>query len=185
MGEIFKLFGTIGVDTSDAEKGIDEVTRKAKKSDKCIFGAFTNATKGIGKIAAVIGVFALINKGMNMIVSSTGRAISRVDTLKQFPQVLQQMGYGAEEAERATNKLVDGIEGLPTTLDGITADTQRMVNVFHDVDKSADSAVALNNAFLASSASTDEASRGLDQYIRMLSTGKVNMQSWNTLQETM
>ncbi|MCJ7839984.1 tape measure protein [Lederbergia sp. NSJ-179] len=185
MGEIFKLFGTIGVDTSEAEQGIDSVTGKAKKSGSGIFGAFTKAAAGIGKIAAGIGVFKLIDKGMNMIVSSTGRAISRVDTLKQFPKVLQQMGYGADDAERATKKLIDGIDGLPTTLDGITADTQRMVNVFKDVDLATDSTIALNNAFLASGASQDQASRGLDQYIKMLSTGKVNMDSWQTLQETM
>lgn len=185
MGEIFRLFGSIGVDTSEAEKGIDEVTGKAKKSGKGIFGAFTSAAKGIGKIAAGIGVFKLVDKGMQMIVNSTGRAISRVDTLKQFPQVLQQMGYGADEAERATKKLVKGIDGLPTTLDDITGTTQRMVNIFQDVDMATDSAVALNNAFLASGASTEHASQGLDQYIRMLSTGKVNLQSWDTLQRTM
>jgi len=38
---------------------------------------------------------------------------------------------------------------------------------------------------LASGASTSDASRGMDQYIQMLSTGKVDLQSWKTLQETM
>lgn len=185
MGEIFKLFGSIGVDTSEAEKGIDDVTGKAKKSGKGIFGAFTSAAKGIGKIAAGIGVFKLVDKGMQMIVSSTGRAISRVDTLKQFPKVLKQMGFSADDAQKATDKLIKGIDGLPTTLDGISKTTQRFVNVFQDVDKSADTAVALNNAFLASGASSDEASRGVDQYIKMLSVGKVDMMSWRTLQETM
>lgn len=185
MGEIFKLFGSIGVDTSDAEKGIDEVTGKAKKSGKGIFGAFTKAAKGIGKIAAGIGIFALVNKGMQLVTNSVGRAISRVDALNQFPKVLQQMGYGADEAKNATDKLVKGIDGLPTTLDGITGDVQRLVNVFQDVDLAAESAIGLNNAFLASGASTADAERGLDQYIKMLSTGKVNMDSWQTLQETM
>src|SRR5690606_11091950 len=42
-----------------------------------------------------------------------------------------------------------------------------------------------NNAFLASGASSADAARGLEQYVQMLSTGAVDLQSWRTLQETM
>lgn len=185
MGEIFKLFGTIGVDTSEAEKGIDGVTSKAKKSGNSIFGTFTKAAKGIGKIAAGIGVFTLVNKGINAVRSSLDGAISRVDTLNQFPKVLVQMGYGADEAKKATEKLSKGIQGLPTTLDGITANTQRFITILGDVDLATESTLALNNAFLASGASQADASRGLEQYSQMLSAGKVDMQSWGTLQDTM
>lgn len=181
---IFDLgkFGVaVELDQSQFSTGLKDVEKSIGKTSSKL-GGFA---KSVGKIATGIGVFKLVDKGISMITSSFDRAISRVDALNQFPKVLQQMGYGADEARNATKKLVDGIDGLPTTLDDITGDVQRLVNVFQDVDKSADSAVALNNAFLASGASSDEASRGLDQYIKMLSTGKVNMTSWQTLQETM
>ncbi|MCU6218041.1 tape measure protein, partial [Enterobacter bugandensis] len=48
-----------------------------------------------------------------------------------------------------------------------------------------DTAIALNNAFLASGASTADASRGMQQYVQMLSKGTVDMQSWRSIQETM
>lgn len=51
--------------------------------------------------------------------------------------------------------------------------------------KASKSAIALNNAFLASGASAADSSRGLEQYTQMLSTGKVDMMSWRTLMETM
>lgn len=159
--------------------------RNAEKSISKSSGGLKGFATGVAKVAAGIGVFKLIDKGFSMITQSVGRAISRVDALNQFPKVLVQMGYGADEAAKATQTLLDGIDGLPTTLDGITGDVQRLVNVFQDVDLAAESAIGLNNAFLASGASQDQASRGLDQYIKMLSTGKVNMQSWQTLQETM
>lgn len=185
MGEIFRLFGTIGVDTSEAERGIDSVTGKAKKSGQGIFGAFTSLAKGIGKIAAGIGLFKLVDKGINMITSSIGGAIARVDTLNTFPGLLVQMGYGAEEAERAITRLGDGIDGLPTTLDGIVGNTQRMVTILGDVDLATESTIALNNAFLASGASSEGAASGTEQYMQMLSAGKVDMQSWISLQTNM
>ena len=51
--------------------------------------------------------------------------------------------------------------------------------------KASKSALALNNAFLASGASVADTSRGLQQYTQMLSTGKVDMMSYRTLMETM
>ena len=53
------------------------------------------------------------------------------------------------------------------------------------MDKSTDTVLALNNAFLASGASTEDASRGMQQFNQMLSTGTVDLESWKTLQETM
>src|SRR5690606_9675791 len=54
-----------------------------------------------------------------------------------------------------------------------------------DLDKAVETTLALNNAFLASGASAQDAQRGLTQYVQMLSKGEVDLQSWRTLQETM
>ncbi|OJG96674.1 tape measure domain-containing protein [Enterococcus termitis] len=98
---------------------------------------------------------------------------------------MDALGFSADESSRNVNKLSDGIDGLPTKLDDVVATAQRMTSVTGNLDKSTDATLALNNAMLASGASTDDASRGMEQYIQMLSTGKVDMQSWRTLQETM
>jgi tape measure domain-containing protein len=45
--------------------------------------------------------------------------------------------------------------------------------------------LALNNAMLASGASSADASRGVQQFNQMMSTGTVDLESWKTLQETM
>ena len=67
----------------------------------------------------------------------------------------------------------------------ITSSAQNFAPLVGGATKAAKTAVALNNAFLASGASTADASRGVQQYSQMLSTNKVDMQSWRTLQETM
>lgn len=182
----------LDADISGVQKAMGQAQSAVSKGTQGISGTFKKATSGVkdfigsvGKIAGAIGVTKLVSTGINMITQSFDGAISRVDTLNQFPRVLQQMGYGADEATNATNRLSEGIQGLPTTLDGITGSTQRLITIFGDVDLATESAIALNNAFLASGASQEDASRGMDQYIKMLSTGKVEMDSWMTLQETM
>jgi tape measure domain-containing protein len=144
-----------------------------------------NFIRGISQIASGIGVYAAVSKGIGMISSSLDTAISRYDTLNNFPKVLQRMGFEAEDAQGAINKLSDGIQGLPTTLDSVATTTQRLALMTGDLDGAVDTTLALNNAFLASGSSSADAARGLEQYIQMMAVGKVDMDAWTTLQETM
>lgn len=139
----------------------------------------------MGDIIKGLGIFSILQKGVDMVAQSVDAAVSRVDTLNKYPKVMQQMGYGADQAANSIKTLSDGIQGLPTTLDGIAASTRQLTIATGSLDTGTKSALALNNAFLASGASAGEAERGLVQYVQMLSSGKVDMQSWRTLNETM
>lgn len=146
---------------------------------------FQKDANKLGGIVKGLGVFKLLEKGFQAVTSSLDGAITRYDTLNNFPRVLQRMGFDADEASTATQKLSDGIQGLPTTLDSVVSTAQRMAVLTGNLQKSTDTTLALNNAFLASGSSFDDAERGLDQYIKMLSTGKVDQERFSTLQETM
>src|SRR5690625_7259863 len=112
-------------------------------------------------------------------------AISRFDTLNQFPKVMDAMGVSAEESEQAMSNLSDGIEGLPTTLDDITGSAQEMYTSFEDMDQATDTALAVNNALLGSGARAAQAKRGTQQYTKALQTDQMYLSTWNTLSETM
>ena len=131
---------------------------------------------GIGQSA-----FGAVSKAISGVTSNLGSAISRVDTLKQFPKVMEMMDFPGAEA--ASRKLSDAIDGLPTTLDGITRSTQTLALTTGDLDTATNTAIALNNAFLMSGSSSEAAERGLAQYVQMLGAGKVDMQSWRSLMD--
>src|SRR5699024_6171004 len=63
--------------------------------------------------------------------------------------------------------------------------TQRIATMTGDLDGATETTIALNNALMASGSDAEKASRGTEQYLKMLSTGKVDMESFKTLQETM
>ncbi|WP_290451144.1 tape measure protein, partial [Faecalibaculum rodentium] len=121
-------------------------------------------------------------KAFSALGSSIDGAISRYDTLQQFPKVMSQMGYSAAQAQANIQKMSDGIDGLPTTLDGIVANAKNLTLTLGDMDKGTDTAIAFNNAMLASGASTEDADRALTQYTQMLANGKPDMQSWMSMQ---
>lgn len=136
-------------------------------------------------MAGAIGVAQIAGKAFDTVKNSLDGAISRFDALNKYPVVMKALGYSARDVSKSTKLLSNGIDGLPTSLDEITSSAQQLAPLVGSSQKAAKSALALNNAFLASGASAGDASRGLTQYTQMLSTGKVDMMSWRTLMETM
>lgn len=159
-----------------------------KNADSSMSGLNENTKKtntSILDIAKGIGVFKLVDSAIGLVKSSVDGAIDRFDTLNKYPVVMQALGYSAEEVDDSMNKLTNGIDGLPTSLDEIVSSAQQLAISTGDLQKGTDTAIALNNAFLASGASAGDASRGAQQYQQMLSKGEVDLQSWRSLLETM
>lgn len=171
--------------TATMEKAVNELA-KVNNQNRTLRNTVTNSGQSMLKMGVLTGIgMAAVSKAMSVVSSSLGGAISRFDTLNKYPVVMKSLGYSAQDVAKSTKTLSDGIDGLPTTLDGITSIAQQLAPLTGSADKASKSAVALNDAFLASGASTADAERGLQQYTQMLSTGKVDMMSWRTLMETM
>lgn len=175
--KINDTFAQVRKGAESAAEGMGELPDKMNET--------ADSTSRLADIVKGSGAFKLIEKGVNLVVSSLDRAIDRYDTMNRFPQMLQQMGYSAEDSGAAVQRLSAGIQGLPTTLDSVVSTAQRLTVLTGNLDRSVDTTLALNDAFLASGSSSENAARGLEQYVQMLSKGEVDLQSWRTLQETM
>ena len=147
--------------------------------------ASSRLTSGFKEMARALGLVAVASKAFDVLRDSIGGAVERFDTLNKFPVVMQALGYSARDTAKSTAILKKGVDGLPTTLQDVTSVAQQLAPLTGSATKASQSAIALNNAFLASGASAADSSRGLQQYTQMLSTGKVDMMSWRTLMETM
>lgn len=163
----------------------DGSVKKGLASINGLEGATNKAGTSIKSMVAAMGLVKIASAAFDVLKSSVGDAVSRFDTMQKFPKVMQALGFSAGDSTKSIKKLSDGIEGLPTKLDDVVSQTQQLTSITGDLNKSTDTVLALNNAFLASGASTEDASRGMIQYNQMLAKGTVDMQSWRSLQETM
>lgn len=139
----------------------------------------------VKSIVAGIGVTKALSVAMNTVTTSLDGAITRFDTLHSYPKVMNSLGFSTDAAKASVSKLNASVQGLPTSLADIVKSAQSLTSVTGNMDKATDTAIALNHALLASSASTEDVSRAQQQYSQMLAVGKPDMQSWRTLQETM
>lgn len=146
---------------------------------------FSSAFQGIAGAAAAAG--AAIAGG---IVSHLGAAAQRVDTLNNFPRVMQNLGFSADEASASIRQLVEYFDsGLPGTLDGMASSVQSFTPILkgmgYDLEQTTTFTTALNDALLASGKGEQVAASGMEQYSQMLATGKADLQSWKILMQAM
>lgn len=162
------------LDTKGFQKGMNDITNKTKSGG----GTIKN-------IVAGLGITKLIGMALNTIKDSLDGAISRFDTLNNYPKVMENLGISTKEAEKSIQKLSEGITGLPTTLDSAALAVEKFTSANGDVKKSTDLFLALNNAIVAGGASTQIQESAMEQLSQAYAKGKPDMMEWRALQTAM
>lgn len=156
--------------------GATKAADTGAKQSKVMSAAWTVATAAIAKVAS---------SAFNKISENIGNAVSRVDTLNNFPKVMSNFGVSAQDANKMINQLDKGVQGLPTSLDSIVSLAQSFVPVTKNTDKAAKTALALNNALIAGGAGADVQSAALEQFRQALAKGKPELEDWRALEVAM
>lgn len=168
-------------DGKDVKASLNRVESEVEKSGK------RTGLKWGGTWAVAAGnmIARGVSKVAGMVTNTMGKAISRLDTLNNFPKVMTALGYSAEEADSSVKLISDSLDGLPTSLDAAVGDIQKLAATMGNLNEGAINAttvgLGLNNMFLAGGKGTEYASRAMEQYNQMLAAGKVDMQSWRSM----
>ena len=162
------------IDKTGFNQGLNSITNSVK----------SGGTK-IKNIIAALGITKIISTAMNTIMNSIDGAVSRIDTLNNFPKVMSNLGIASEDSTKAINKLSDGLQGIPTKLDDAALSVQRFTSKNGDVDKSVDLFLAVNNALLAGGASAEIQSSAMEQLSQSYAKGKPDMVEWRAIQTAM
>lgn len=169
----------------EAIKSINKFDNQTMASSQAVSGSGSRISNTFKSMVGAISTVAIAGKAWDVVKNSMGGAIERFDTLNKYPVVMKALNYSTQDVAKSTSILAKGIDGLPTSLQDVTSVAQQLAPLTGSAKKASQSAIALNNAFLASGASVADTSRGLQQYTQMLSTGKVDLMSYRTLMETM
>ena len=169
----------LSFDGKGVKAELNGVSQQIESTGSSSGSAFGNAwTVAAGTIIA-----RGVTKIAQTISNQLGDAVVRADTLTRFPKVMEQMGYSAEIAEGAIQKLVKGVENVPTPLDKVVSGTQQLVAVTRDVDKASDWMLAVSDAMLSNSASAEKAQLAVYQFTQILQKGKPAGDDWRAVME--
>lgn len=157
-------------DTSD----IDSKTKGLTSS----FGKLTSSI-ALGNLAA-----KGITKSFELISQNMDRAIQRVDTMDNFPKVMQNFGVSSDEAAASIKRIDETVQGLPTSLDQAVAGVQDLFMVTKDLKESEKLFKAINNsAMVFANGSTEAVDRFIYGFKQALSAGKMSAQDFNQMNE--
>lgn len=170
--------GSLTYDTDINKNGFN-------KGLKSLENTVNSTGSRIKSIVAGLGIDKLISATFNVISGSVDGAISRLDTLNNYPKVMSNLGVASKDAEKSIKKMSDKLSGLPTTLDAGALAVQRFTSANGDVEKSTDYFLALNNAILAGGASTEIQTSALEQLSQSYAKGKPDMMEWRSLMTAM
>ena len=171
------------------KSNIENAMPSGTKIGKAFMAGFKGPVSGLAswfKGGAVMGaVSSVTTAAMGAISASMDSAISRADTLANFPKVMQSLGYSAEEAAKSSDIMVRAVDGLPTRLQDMNTNVQTLAATMGNLADGEVNATTVGKAFndmmLAGGQGTEIANNAFAQFTQMLAVGKVDQQAWNSV----
>ena len=151
-------------------------------SGKTFNGSFLDVVKGSAIGTALGGVASKLG---STFMSGISTGISRLDTLNNFPRVMESFGYSADEASDAVNNIMEHLRGLPTASQDVVSLTQSISDSTGDLDLASRAALGFNDMMLAAGASTAEMSTASGILNRILGKGSATTAQWQSLMSVM
>lgn len=172
---------------SDAvNSAVSKASKSAAAGEAAGRGISGSISKGIVGGGAIAGaVSEVTSRAIGAIQSNLGAAISRFDTLNNYPTVMESLGYSASEVDSSLAKMDERLQGMPTALNDMVSLVQGLVTSTDDLSKATDVGLALNDMLVASGSSTQLTTAAMEQFRQILAKGKPEMEDWRSLTSAM
>ncbi len=129
-----------------------------------------------------MGIFGEVTrKALDMVTGSVDAAVSRLDTLNNYPRVMDSLGVSSEAASASISMMSDHLTGLPTALNDMASTTQGIFAITKDLEKSTQASLAVNDMLLAGGQSQQVVNAAMEQFRQILANGKPELEDWKSL----
>lgn len=145
-------------------------------------GGFMDVLKG-SAVGTVLGNLA--TKAGSSIMSGLRTGIGRLDTIQNFPKVMESLGYSTDEADKSIHTIMDHLDGLPTSTQDMVTLTQAISDSTGDLGLATKAALGFNDMMLANGASSAEMATAQGVLNRVLGKGSATVAQWQSLTSVM
>lgn len=124
---------------------------------------------------------ALVNKAFLGVVEAMGKAVEQVDTLANFPAVMQSMGLSAKDGAQGIEVLRNYVQQVNGDMAEATNVVTRFISVSKNIKASVAAYAGLNNALIAGGAKAEARAAALEQMVQAFSRGKPEAEEWKSI----
>ena len=183
MAEVGTYYITIMPDMSKFTGAVNKAMSNAGVADgNAYVKSFGDIVRGsalgtlLGNVAGRVG---------DSIMSGLSTGIDRADTLRNFPRVMEAMGFEAGDAEDSIKKIMERLRGLPASTQDVVRLTQAISDSTGDVGLATDASLAFTDAMIAQGASAAEVQQAQGVLNRVLGKGSATVAQWGSLTAVM
>ena len=156
-------------------------------------GAGTSSGKNYntGFLAAVkssalgVALGNLATKAAGKLADGFNVGIQRLDTIKNYPKVMESLGYSTADADKSVKTIMDHLDGLPTSTQDMVTLTQAISDSTGDLDLATRAALGFNDMMLANGASASDMATAQAVLNRVLGKGSATAAQWSSLTSVM
>ena len=149
---------------------------------KSFGGKFSDVLKG-SAIGTALG--GLAQRAGRSIMNGMDVGIKRLDTLKNYPKVMEALGYSTDDADRSIKTIMQHLDGLPSSTQDLVTLTQAISDSTGDLDLATAAALGFNDMLLANGASAAEVATAQGVLNRVLGKGSATAAQWQSLTSVM
>lgn len=183
MAEVGTYYITIMPEMSKFTSSVNDTLKGAGQSGGKTYGtSFMDIVKG-SALGTTLGNLA--SKAGSTIASGFNTGISRLDTIKNYPKVMESLGYSTSDADKSIKTIMNHLDGLPTATQDMVTLTQAISDSTGDLDLATDAALGFNDMMLANGASAAEVATAQGVLNRVLGKGSATAAQWQSLTSVM
>ena len=183
MAEVGTYYITIMPEMSSFTGEVSKALKGTGKSGGKAYGtSFVDIVKG-SAIGTALG--GLAQKAGGAIASGFSTGVGRLDTIKNYPKVMESLGYTTEDADRSIQTIMGHLDGLPTATQDMVTLTQSISDSTGDLDLATAAALGFNDMMLANGASAAEVATAQGVLNRVLGKGSATAAQWQSLTSVM
>lgn len=151
-----------------------------QQGGKTYSSSFLDVVKG-SAIGSAIG--NVVSSGLSYVKSGIEDGIKRLDTLNNYPKVMESLGYSAKDSADSINLIRQHLDGLPTSTDSMVRLTQSISDSTGDLDLATKAALGFNDMMLATGSSTEDMTNASTMLNRILGKQSATIEQWGSLQQ--
>lgn len=183
MAEVGTYYITIMPEMSQFTNEVKSALGDSGKAGGKSFGtSFGDIVKG-SALGTTLGNLA--SKAGGMIAGGFNTGISRLDTIKNYPKVMESLGYSTSDADKSIRTIMGHLDGLPTATQDMVTLTQSISDSTGDLDLATAAALGFNDMMLANGASAAEVATAQGVLNRVLGKGSATAAQWQSLTSVM
>lgn len=144
-----------------------------KKAGDGFSRGFSASTVALGNIisTAVMGA-------VDVFTANLDRGIKRLDTIRNFPRLMEQFGFSSESAAAAVQQVQNHLDGLPGSTDEVLRLIQAISDSTGTLDLATSTGLAFNDMLTAAGADATTAAMATRMFDQMMGGAEFTTQRW-------